>query len=95
MRQDYLLYKITVDEIQELLEALEASGDVSENAVRALNMHLTAVSQFEGNRDGGKVARHMESFMLLLDQQYGNDQVTDHAYEMLKADADDLYRQWK
>jgi beta-N-acetylhexosaminidase len=95
LRQDYLLYKITVDEVQQLLEELEASGDVTEDAMRALNMHLIAVGQFEGNGDGEKVARHMESFMLLLDQQYANDQITDHAYEMLNADADDLFRQWK
>jgi len=95
LRQDYLLYKITVDEVQELLEELEASGDVTEDAMRALNMHLIAVGQFEENGEGEKVARHMESFMLLLDQQYGNGQITDYAYEMLKADADDLYRQWK
>jgi beta-N-acetylhexosaminidase len=95
LRQDYLLYKITVAEVQELLEELEASGDVTEDAMRALNMHLIAVGQFEGNRDGEKVARHMENFMLLLDQQHGNDQISDHAYEMLKADSEDLYRQWK
>ena len=63
--------------------------------MRALNMHLIAVGQFEENGEGEKVARHMESFMLLLDQQYANDQITNHAYEMLNADADDLFRQWK
>src|SRR5690625_2881003 len=92
LRQDYLLYKITVDEVQELLEELEANGDVTEDAMRALNMHLIAVGQFEENGEGEKVARHMESFMLLLDQQYANDQITNHAYEMLNADADDLFR---
>lgn len=95
VRQDYLLYKITVAEIQETLEALEASGDVTEDAMRTLNMHLIAVGQFEENRDGDKVARHMEGFKLLLDQQFDNELITQHAYELLKADADDLYRQWK
>jgi beta-N-acetylhexosaminidase len=95
VRQDYLLYKITVAEIQDMLEELEASGDVTEDAMRALNMHLIAVDQFENNGDGEKVARHMEGFMLLLDQQFDNELITQHAYELLKADADDLYRQWK
>jgi beta-N-acetylhexosaminidase len=95
LRQDYLLYKITVAEVQDILEELEASGDVTEEAMRALNMHLTAVAQFENSGEGEKVARHMEGFMLLLDQQFDNDLITQQAYELLKADAEDLYRQWK
>jgi beta-N-acetylhexosaminidase len=95
LRQDYLIYKITVGELRGLLEELEANGDVTDDALRALNLHLIAVGQFEENRNSEKVVRHMEGFLLLLDQQYGNGQITDYAYEMLKADADDLYRQWK
>ncbi|WP_461182223.1 FIMAH domain-containing protein [Virgibacillus kimchii] len=95
MRQDYLLYKITVAELQGLLEELEASGDVTEEAMRALSMHLIAVEQFEGNGDGEKVANHMEGFMLLLDQQFDNEFMDEQAYDRLKADADDLYKQWK
>ncbi|GAB3799107.1 DUF1343 domain-containing protein [Virgibacillus kimchii] len=95
LRQDYLLYKITVAELQGLLEELEASGDVTEEAMRALSMHLIAVEQFEGNGDGEKVANHMEGFMLLLDQQFDNEFMDEQAYDRLKADADDLYKQWK
>src|SRR5699024_10944103 len=60
VRRDYLIYTITVDDITNKLEALEENGHIEDEAMRILNMHLTALAQYEAAGSANKVTKHTE-----------------------------------
>src|SRR5690606_34495616 len=81
-------------DIIERIEQLEGIGEISSEAVRPLKLHLTAIRQFEKQEDIEKIIRHMDGFHALLDHQYENQLLSINAYQILKADAEELTRIW-
>lgn len=83
--------EVDVDGLKELVEAYEETGDISsDQAVRALNLHLTALAQFEKIGDNQKVVKHLNGFKDLLDHYNAKEQISDDAYETLTNGADKL-----
>lgn len=74
---------------------LAEEGAINEKTVYALNVHLTAVNQFEKKNDSEKVVKHLQSFHHLLDYHGENGRLTEAAYRVLKADTDYLIRKWQ
>lgn len=95
LRREYLLYTSSAEDIQELVTDLEESGDImDEEAVHDLNMHLTAVSQFEKKEASQKIVKHMNSFKKLIDAQEDKDKITDEAQQELQQKTDSFLAQW-
>ncbi|QKY70388.1 DUF1343 domain-containing protein [Lentibacillus sp. CBA3610] len=95
VRRDYLLYTTSAQEMIEMVERFEDEGAFADDeAVRSLTMHLTAVDRFEQSESADKVAKHIESFQLLLEQQLENEQISDEAYEALEAKTESMIGQW-
>jgi len=83
VRRDYLIYTISVADVKESVEAFGQSDDIDGEAERKLLLHLTAVEQFEKQGNTDKIAKHMQSFQLLLDQQKENELISTKAHEQL------------
>lgn len=89
-------HPFTASGMKRLVEYLHNQDEIVENeAEHALKMHLTAISHYEQNDEGGKVVKHTENFKKLLDYQRDNDKISENAYDMLKTDADHLIRKWE
>src|SRR5690606_21731230 len=59
---------VKIADLQAQVQRFEASGEFADDdAVRALTLHLAAVSRFEAQGATEKVLKHMKSFKLLLD----------------------------
>ncbi|WP_404459546.1 FIMAH domain-containing protein [Oceanobacillus kapialis] len=95
MRRDYLVYTVSTTDLENMIEAFQDNKEIKSDAARKLSMHLTAVERFEGRDDAGKVAKHMEAFLLLLDQQLEAERISETAYELLYSDATDMLAMWK
>lgn len=95
VRRDYLLYTTSAQEMIDLVEHFEAEGAfASDEIARSLKLHLTAVERFEQGAEADKVEKHINSFKLLLDHHLGNEQISEDAYEALKAQAESMIGQW-
>lgn len=87
---------ITTKDIKKLVEKFEREAAfINVNAPHALKIHLTAISQFENQQIAKKVIKHMENFILLLDQQNKEDLISEEAYNRLKTDAKSMIANWK
>ncbi|WP_340084148.1 Xaa-Pro dipeptidyl-peptidase [Siminovitchia sp. FSL H7-0308] len=81
----------TATEILSLVESLKEDGEFqNEEEARALTTHMAAVELYEKKGLGDKVAKHMNGFMLLLDQQRNNGLISNKGYYMLKEEAESL-----
>lgn len=78
-----------VDDIKELVEEF-ADDDAFENgdAVHSLQLHLTAVKQYEKQEKTEKLVKHMKGFKTLLDYQKEHGLISDEAYEALHCASD-------
>lgn len=76
-----------------LVENLAADEELNDS--RPLLMHLTAVDQFEQQGENAKVIRHLESFHLILEHQFNNEQMSAYAYENLTAYTDFIIHKWE
>ncbi|GGJ98808.1 hypothetical protein GCM10007063_21360 [Lentibacillus kapialis] len=95
VRREYLLYTTSAQEMIDMVERFEAEGAFSDDeAVRALKMHLTAVKRFEQDDSADKVAKHIEGFKLLLNQQLENEAISEDAYDALMAKTKSMMGQW-
>ncbi|WP_408634676.1 FIMAH domain-containing protein [Oceanobacillus manasiensis] len=94
MRRNYLVYTVSTADLNSLIEAFRDSDELKNDAARKLSMHLTAVERFENREDAAKVAKHMESFLLILDQQLDADRISASAYDVLYSDATDMLAMW-
>lgn len=82
--------------IQTLVKRFGAEGEIaSDEAVRALNVHLIAVDRFEQEEAAEKVVRHLQSFNLLLDRQRDNELISAKAVNILRTCADYLIEKWQ
>lgn len=94
-RRDYFLYQLYVEDIEAELEKLNEAGEIEEEADRVLTMHLTALSQYEASGSADKMTKHLNSFMLLLDQHKESELISELAFDRLQAKAHDLFKQWE
>lgn len=85
-----------VDAIKDDVSELDKNDEfANDQAVHALKLHLTAVSQFEKTNKADKVVKHLKGFKKLLDHQKNNDLISDKAYNQLTNDADSLIEKWQ
>ena len=83
-------------EIQNILKQYAEDGEfTSDEAVRALELHLIAVGQYENQENGDKVVRHMEGFKILLNHQLDHNLISLEAFNSLQTHADDLIGKWQ
>ncbi|WP_449355059.1 serine hydrolase domain-containing protein [Virgibacillus natechei] len=82
----------TMEELVEDFAAEDAFS--SDEATRALQVHLAAISHYEGTGSAEKVVKHMEGFQRLLDYQRENEFISEEAYETLHTNADYLIGKW-
>lgn len=84
------------NDMKTLIEYMGEKGEIrNDNAVHKLNIHLKAVSHYEGKDSAEKVVKHMKGFKQLIGQQKSNDLISDNAYQRLKADANYIIEKWK
>jgi len=57
--------------------------------------HLTAVSYYEEQEQTEKMIRHMIGFKDILNHQLNNDLISEEAFNVLNAQADDLIEKWQ
>lgn len=96
VRREYLLYTITTEELIEQITSLKDNGEKFEDeAIHALDMHLTAVGQFEKKNEASKVTKHMNGFKLLLDNQKEKNLISEEVHEILWNKADGMLKIWR
>ncbi len=96
VRREYLLYTVRTEDIKTIVTSLEESGDIlDDNAAHALELHLSAVNQYEKKNQADKVIKHMNGFKVLIDSQKENELITKNAHEMLQAKADAMIKIWE
>ncbi|ASK64118.1 alpha-mannosidase [Virgibacillus phasianinus] len=81
--------------IKRVVQRLNNEGDLKSAAVHALELHLTAVEQFEKRGKAQKVVKHMKGFKQLLKHQHKSGLLSDDAYHMLKDNADYMIKLWQ
>ncbi|WP_371817498.1 hypothetical protein [Virgibacillus sp. MSJ-26] len=86
---------MNIEDLESSLHDLEETGDIDEQAMRKLTMHVTALNQFENRDAADKMQKHLEGMLLLLDQQNNKNLITDKAYNILKHDTESLLKQWE
>lgn len=75
---------LSAEKIKSYVEQFEENGEIdSESSAHSLNMHLTAVSHYEGNKLNKKVVKHMKGFKKLLDNQKEDKLISNYAYNTL------------
>lgn len=81
-----------VSDLMELVDQLETNGEFSKDSdvAKALNLHLTAVKQFEETDKDDKVIKHLKSFISLLDYHKEEEQMSNKAYDQLLSGAEKL-----
>lgn len=67
----------------------------SDEASRILKTHLLAVERYENEELEEKIVKHMESFMMLLENQRDQGLISEKAYTSLQSEADILLKTWK
>ncbi|UJL45937.1 beta-lactamase family protein [Virgibacillus sp. NKC19-16] len=81
--------------MNELVDDFAAEDEfLSDEDVRTLQVHLTAISHYEGTGSAEKIVKHMEGFQRLLDYQRENEFISEEAYETLQKNADYLIGKW-
>jgi len=87
--------KTGAGDLELLVEELVETGDISEGAVRALDMHLTTLKRFEETGAADKVIKHVNGLFLLLDHQEEEGLISHSAYNLLTSDANYLKTMWQ
>ncbi|MBM7601110.1 DNA/RNA endonuclease YhcR with UshA esterase domain [Virgibacillus halotolerans] len=83
-------------EIMETVEQLVQDGEFNgELVVRHLNIHLTAVADYEKVGKEAKVVKHMKGFKVLLDHYYSEQLMSEYAYQLLQADVKAVLQKWQ
>ncbi|MBY7142847.1 endo-alpha-N-acetylgalactosaminidase [Virgibacillus sp. NKC19-3] len=81
----------TISDLKNFVEQFEESGDFSsDEAVRALKLHITALEQYEETGQNEKVVKHLHGFKDLLDHYSAEEQISEEAYETLIDGTDTL-----
>lgn len=95
-RREYLLYTISLEDIQDVVTDQKESGDIVDSgAARDLKLHLRAVSQYEKKNAADKIVKHMKSFKKLIDSQKEDNLISSEAQSKLRQKTDELLAQWE
>lgn len=88
--------EVSVAELQALVAGFEKDGEFGNaKTARSLNVHLTAVAQYEKQQTADKLVKHMKSFKVLVNYQKDQGLISDKAFDALIAGADRLIEEWK
>jgi X-Pro dipeptidyl-peptidase len=87
--------KISAASLKNLVAQFDEEDAFSEEAVRALQLHLTAIGHYENQGEAEKVVRHMDGFQVLLDYQLNEDLISQEAYGSLQIQAEVLVDNWE
>jgi hyaluronoglucosaminidase len=86
----------SADDMKPLVDQFNKEGEFSgDDAVRSLQIHLTAVSHYEDKNMADKVVKHLNGLKTLLDHQKKNEQISEKAYDILKTATEMLIRKWQ
>lgn len=86
----------SVANMKALVAHFEAEGEFADDhASRSLQIHLTAVDQFEKKKAIGKIIKHMESFKRLLEQQKEKALISEYAFTALETYTDYVIEKWE
>lgn len=86
----------TVDNMQAMVEQFEEEGEFeNEQTAQTLDRHLKAIDHYNDQGVEEKATQHMESLQDLLDHEYEQALITEHAYSVLKNEADVLIDEWQ
>lgn len=89
-------HSLSVEGMKALIKTLENQGEISsDDAIHALNMHLTAVQHYEHQQMTEKAVKHLENFNLLLNDQIDKGLMSQDAYSSLKSDVAYLLEKWQ
>ncbi|MDQ0273777.1 M28 family peptidase [Cytobacillus purgationiresistens] len=83
-----------VSDLEALVDRLNQEGEISNPVLRSLKLHLTAIAQFEKQENLEKIAKHLQSFIVLVDQQKNKGMITEKAANSLKAYTEYLIERW-
>lgn len=87
---------ITTARIKQQITQFQSEGQFkNEQAVHSLQMHLTALEQYEKQENAEKVIKHLKSLTILLDFQKDQKQMTDQAHQSLVKSTDELMIRWE
>ncbi|QQK74781.1 gamma-glutamyltransferase [Salicibibacter cibarius] len=88
--------EVSAAALLQLVDRFAEEGEFeNDEAIRALDVHLTSVDHFENQEDEGKVIDHMGGFKDLLNHQRAQDWISDDVYETLQEEADALIEEWE
>ncbi|SDI71612.1 gamma-glutamyltransferase [Natribacillus halophilus] len=88
--------EVSAEKIRGLVESFDEEGEFeNDDAVRALDVHLTSVGHFENQEEAEKVVHHMGGFKDLLDHQQAQEWISDDVYDTLLAEAEALIEMWE
>jgi N-acetyl-anhydromuramyl-L-alanine amidase AmpD len=95
-KSDVDLVTVSAADIKEIVQNFDDIGAfTNDQATRALQVHLSAVSHYEDKGAANKVIKHLNGFQLLLDHQQSNDLISNEAYETLISATDTLITKWQ
>lgn len=85
----------TVNIMRKIVESFaEMDQFTSEEAIRHLSIHLTALEHYEKQENKLKMLKHLVNFKTLLDYQNENEMISERAYNELFSDAEHLIDKW-
>ncbi|MEH7526131.1 M6 family metalloprotease domain-containing protein, partial [Bacillus sp. JJ1503] len=87
--------KLSATGISSVIDSFNNEGEFKAGAAQALKAHLRSVEQFEKNGSPDKVVKHINDFKQFLDLKKDADQISDKAYNSLKAYADAMIEIWQ
>lgn len=86
----------TISDLKKLVEQYEKDGKFADdNAVHALQLHLTAVKRYEDQEQVDKVVKHLNGFKTLLNNFKKEELISEEAYNDLMSNTDKLISKWQ
>lgn len=93
---DVLLNDISTSGLKMLVSYFADTEEITDpDSVHALNLHLTAVGQFEKQGTNEKVVKHMNGFKTLLNKQLENGLISEDAANALHDYVDFVIAEWE
>lgn len=89
-------HSLTIEGMKAFVEALATQGEIfNDDAVHALNTHLTAVQYYEQKQMTDKAVKHLANFNLLLNDQKDKGLMSEDAHSSLQSDIAYLVGKWQ
>lgn len=88
--------EVSTATILTLIHDLEKRGAFKDaEVVKSLQLHLTAVAQFEKQEASAKVIKHMKGFQKLVEYQHDKKLISQEGYKALKESSKALIKKWE